>query len=134
MTEPIKLYFDEVVSEGKCGQTLNGEKVLYNLNLIDSSYCEQFTRMLLDEPGATLFLPCGRFIAVMTATLDKDAKGFMSVLDLNNNKEGAIHFAKKSPENYVEFMKAFAKIEYEKDYNKFILVEGEIPVQQDKAT
>ena len=31
MTEPLKLYFDEIVSAGKCGETLNGEKVLYNL-------------------------------------------------------------------------------------------------------
>lgn len=132
MEEPIKIYFDKVTNGGKHGQTFNGEKILYNLNLIDSEYCEQFTIMLMDEARATLFLPCGRFIAVMTATFEKENRGgFMSVFDLNNSKEGAIHFAKQNPESYVEFMKAFSKIEYEKDYNKFILVEGEIPAQLD---
>ena len=127
MEESVKLYFDKL-SAGPHAETFSGDKILYNLNLIDPDYCEQFTRMLIDQEGATLFLPCGRFIAVMTATLELSNRGgFMSVFDLKNSKEGAIHFAKQTPESYVEFMKAFDKINYDKDYDKFMLVEGEIP-------
>lgn len=128
MAEPIKLYFD-TISAGSHAQTISGDKILYNLNLIDPDFCEQFTRMLIDQAGATLFLPCGRFVAVMTATLEIENRGgFMSVFDLKNNTEAAISFAKQTPESYVEFMKAFKKIDYDKDYNKFTLVEGEIPL------
>ncbi len=126
MTHPTKLYFDKVSNEGRHGQTSNGEKILFNLKLISEEWFQKYTDTLVQQNNATIFLPTGRFISVITASFDVNEKSMMT-FDLMNNEKGAKYFAEQSEGNDELFMNAFRQIKYKEDYNKFILVEGDVP-------
>ena len=127
MTVPIKLYFDKV-TKGIHGQTTNGENILYNLKLISEEWFQKYTDMLLEENQATIFIPTGRYISIITASLDQNGK-FMTTFDLMDNEEFAKYQASLSEGNEELFMAIFYKIRetYKADYSKFVLIEGECP-------
>lgn len=135
MGQSINLYFDRVSHEGSHGQTKNGEKILYNLKQISEEYFNKYADMLSDKNKATIFCPTGRFISVITASLDENEK-FMVTFDLHDSEPFARYNAHQSEGNSELFMAVFYKIRetYRQDFSKFILVEGEIPVQQAQET
>jgi hypothetical protein len=132
MPQPIQLYFDKVSNGGRHGQTFSGEKILFNLKAIGGGWFDAYTDMLVKENKATIFVPTGRFLSAITASLDLNEKN-MNTFDLLDNLQMAKHFAAQSLGNNDIFLGAWKLIEYKKDYNKFILVEGEIPVQQGQS-
>ena len=127
MAKPIKLYLDEFFNDGANGQTINGEKMLYNLKALGDGWFDAYTTILSEHNVSTIFAPAGRFLTISTGSLDNNACS-MHVLDLLNNEDMAKHFAKDSLGNDDLFMAAWKLIEYEKDYNKFILVQGDVPL------
>lgn len=131
MTEPITLYFDQVDSDGSRGITSNGEKVLYNLKQISDDYFNQYTDALTTHNKSTIFIPTGRFMSDIRATLDDNEKS-MATFDLQNNLSLAERVAPKESPYFEAFMKAFTLIEpnYQPEYNKFILVVGDVPQNQ----
>src|SRR5690348_17267269 len=126
MSSQIKLYFDKVSHNGKHGQTISGEKILYNLNQIGENWFEAYTNILSEQNHATIFVPTGRFLSAITASLDLNKKS-MNTFDLLNDIKLAQHFAAQSKGNDDIFMGAWKLINYERDYDKFILVEGDSP-------
>lgn len=125
----IKLYFDKVSQKGRHGQTQVGEKILYNLNKIDPEKCVEFTDILMDIKmgDVSAFLPTGRFITIVTASMNVREKTMLT-FDLMDNEMGAKEFFKEDP-NYDTLMGVFYLIrkQYKKEYDKFILVEGDSP-------
>jgi len=122
----IKLYFDEVSHQGKHGQTKNADKVLYNLKLIGNNWFEAYTDMLSSENKATIFVPTGRFLSLISASLDQ-SEANMVTMDLLNHEEGAKMMSKRSYGNDELFMAAWNLIEYDKDFDKFELIAGDLP-------
>lgn len=122
----IKLYFDTVSHGGLHGQTQNGEHILYNLKLIGHNWFDAYTDMLVEHNKATIFVPTGRFLSAITASLDENKKS-MNTFDLKNNMKIVKHFAAQSMGNDDIFMAAWRLIKYQKDFDKFKLVEGIIP-------
>lgn len=134
MAEAIKLYYDKVSPNGEHAQTQNGEKILYNLKQISEDFFAQYTDMLTRENMATIFLPTGKYISIITASLDVNGK-FMVTMDLHDSEPFAKYQADQSEGNSEVFMKVFYQIRNNStDHDKFILVEGQIPAQQDPET
>ena len=128
MGEPIKLYLDEVLNGRANGQTLIGDKILYNLKAMGDGWFDAYTTMLSEYNVATIFAPAGRYLTISTGSLDNNACS-MHILDLMNDEKIATHFASQSLGNDEIFMAAWKLIDYKKDYDKFILVEGDTPSQ-----
>ena len=124
MNQSIKLLFDKVSHGGLHGQTQNGEKILYNLKQVGQRWFDLYTDMLVSENKATMYFPTGRFLSIITASLDENKK-YMMTFDLMNNPEGAKKYAEGADNDKDIFMAAFNLIKYEEDYYKFILTEGE---------
>jgi len=128
--EPIKLYLDEVFNGGANGQTLTGDKMLFNLKQMGDGWFDAYSTMLSEHNVATIFAPAGRFLTISTGSLEDNACS-MHIFDFMENEVVAQHFANESFGNEDIFMAAWRLIEYKKDYDKFILVAGEIPAQPD---
>lgn len=110
MTQPIHLYFDHVDPNGSRGVTKNGEKILYNLKQINEDYFNQYTDVLTTHNKATIFVPTGRFMSDISASLDDNEK-MMATFDLQNNLSLAEKSAPQEAEYFEAFMKAFTLIE-----------------------
>ncbi len=128
----VKLYFDQVSNGGAHGKTNNGDKILYNLNAIDPKKAEEYTDMLFRQDKATIFYYAGRFLIIVTASLEMKEK-FMVAFDLNDNEDSAKRSFKNDP-NEKELMSLFYKMRenIKQDYDKFVLVEGKSPNQDFK--
>ena len=130
MPQPTKLYFDKVIIKNEkdvYGQTENGESILYNLKQISDEWFNKYTDMLSSENKATLFIDAGRFLCIVTASLNINKKS-MTAMDLFDNEQGALAFSQGDPKQQ-EFMHIFYKIRknYKKSQDPFKLVEGVAP-------
>jgi hypothetical protein len=127
MKEPIKLYFDKVDPSSTHGFTTNGEKILYNLKLINEERFQAYTDMLVNENKATMFVPTGRFLTIISASIDTNEK-YMRTYDLFDNAELAEKESLQYGEHQEIFMAAFWVIRetYKKDNNEYILVAEEL--------
>ena len=126
MANPIKIYLDEVFNDGANGQTVNGDKMLYNLMALGDGWFDAYTTLLSEHNNATIFAPAGRFLTISTGSLDKSVCS-MHVLDLMDSYDMATHFASQSFGDDEIFMAAWRLIKYREDYDKFILVAGDAP-------
>lgn len=125
-SQSISLFFDTVSLEGTFGRTSDGDKILYNLNLIDKKIYEEYMSMLFKTGKATVFIPTGRFLSIITASLDERVKS-MATIDLLNDEDMARMTASLTKGHDKLFMSVFwsVKKNYQRDYYKFILVEDE---------
>jgi len=134
MSNPTKLYYDKVLTHN--GQTVHGQttdlsKIFYNLKQIDKSWFDKFTDSLSENNVATSIPPTGRFISLISMTLNEGERQ-MVTMDLLDSEEGAKAMAAKADtkEERDKIMNAFYMVRtkgYENVYNDFILIEGEAP-------
>ena len=133
MTTPINLYFD-LVTKGKHGQTIDLKKIMYNLGKIDKQWLDIYLEMVANASKASLVIPAGKFVCLVTMTIEEGSQGAMILMDWLNNEEIAKHYAEeaKAHGQSREFMHTFYKIRNnKKDWGKFKLVQGDIPVKKD---
>jgi len=123
MIAPIKLYFD-IVTKGMHGQTIDSKKITYNLEKIDKHWLDIYLEMLSNANKASLIINAGKFLCLITMTIDENVKGAMIAMDLMDNEEMAKYYAKKAKEDGQEneLMHTFYKIRNnKKEWDKFIL-------------
>lgn len=124
--KPIALYFDEVVDKGGYGQTKSAEKILHNLKLIGKYWLDTYKDILQKEKMDTIFAPTGRFLSIITASASRTSTN-MTTLDLLHNTGEIRRVTSLLNANHDQVLAVCKQIEYDKDYNKFILLEGELP-------
>jgi hypothetical protein len=132
MAHSTELYFDKVNPQGYA-ETFDGDKILYNISKIAPDKYDEFSGYIFGEDGnGSAFLPAGRFITITTVSMDIRSM-VMKVYDFKNEER----FPKmmfSGDENLETIMGVFDLVRpnYNTDYDKFILVEGEIPHSQEK--
>lgn len=130
MQTPIKLYLDKVYNNGSNGETFDSAKIYYNFEKIDKIWFERFLDSLSENNASAIMLPAGRFIAIISLTFERKEHG-MILMDLHNDKSFAKDIAsKREPRERKWLMETFALIaeKYQEDFNKFVLVEGPLPI------
>ena len=129
MRKPITLYCDKVYNNGSNGEVYDTAKIYYNFEKIDKEWFDRFTDSIAENDATSLILQAGRFIVVISMTLERTTHG-MIILDLHNDEELAKKISsEKNGHEKEAFMNVFYIISktYEEEFAKFVLVEGSLP-------
>jgi hypothetical protein len=133
LTTPINLYFDKVIKD-KHGQTEDYKKIMYNLELIDKSWAEIYLETIQKANNASIILPAGKFLCLVTLTIENGLQCAMILMNLMDDKRMEDYYIEKSKidKQHKEFRYTLNQIRAQKHkWKKFKLVAGELPLTKE---
>jgi hypothetical protein len=129
MREPIKLFVDDLREGGTLGIVSKADKIFHNAGAIHQALLEELKDSLAKYHVATAIVDAGRFVCVITMSLDA-TNSSMIIHDLKNDEKRAKGELQvfRTNEMSDRFMAAFQKIgkKSEKELNNFSIVLSDI--------